>query len=165
MQSKITSLSKRRQMKQNLEYLQQLMRQYHLLVKEKRILHKKWVEWNGWARNEGWYFDWAAENGLSPSDLKAASSKHAGPYDREDGYPLFKARNQVEYELNLLRVDRSETLRRLYNDRTGNNWTYSLDQIAKAYGQNKSATNFMLSTQPWFVPRMELEGHRWKNTN
>lgn len=140
------------------------MARHAVLKSEKQAAHINWAAWNAWASEQDWYINWAADNGFKASDLK---SKRRNPqakiiYDETEGAALYQLRHLLEHELEMLRLERSKILERLWKHETEGKWTYSLVQIADAYGYPPGAVNKMMSGQPWFIPRLEMSGHRWR---
>jgi len=135
------------------------------LKAQKQIAHINWAAWNAWAYEQGQqYFIWASENAFGPKDLKARRHNPNAKvkYEWDEGAGLYAHRALIEHELELLRHERSQQLKKLWEHQTDGKWTYSLVQIANAYGQNPVALNTMLTGQPWFRSRLEMSGHRWR---
>lgn len=147
----------------DLELLRQKMHRYQVVKTEKQIAHLNWAAWNAWASEQEWYIAWAYEQALKMSDLKA---KRKNPnanirYEMEEGASFYQLRHLLLHELDGLRLQRSHILKRLWFHTTNGQWTYSIKQIADAYGQNTNALNALITSYDWFVPRVEMSGHRF----
>lgn len=148
-----------------LKELTRITNLYRKTKTQKQYVHRQWCTWNHWASNQPEYFVWAADNGLKPSELKAR--KHYDNieiiYDMGEGAPLYALRHQLEYELELLRYERSNLLKTVWFAQQNGQWIYPASQIAEAIGLNTNALMQTLFLQPWFKPRRELStyGYRW----
>lgn len=148
----------------DLQKLEAIMRRHAQLKTQKQLAHINWAAWNAWAYEQDEYFTWAHENAFKTQDLKARrpNANATIKYEMEEGAALYAHRALIEHELELLRHERSQHLKKLWEHQTDGKWTYSLVQIAKAYGQSPVALNTMLTGQPWFRSRLEMSGHRWR---
>lgn len=149
-----------------IQQLAKLQNSYEDRVKERTHIFRKWSTWNWWAKKQSWYHTWAYENAYEPKDLRASVNFRVPiEYDMLQGAPLKALVLQLDYELELLRHERSVLIGKCWFKKDDfTTWAYSIVDIAKATHQSVNALNAYMIRQPWFKPRLEIAGKRYPKT-
>lgn len=129
--------------------------------KSYQYFHAHWSTWNYWAQNQKEYDEWLNEQCLKFKDVKAASDRGVEiKKDMSEGASWFAGRSLAYREWELARQDFSDFLRTIWFERNGyNDFIYSLEDIANAWGRTIGSTIGALSRYSWYKSRSEIVGH------
>lgn len=122
--------------------------------------HQRWSTWHHWAINQPWYNMWSINNAFGPKDLKAKTYYPDTKVilEEQEGAMLWHHRHLAYHEKDQAALKESEILKELWFHTTNGFFTYSLEEIAEAYGRTPGFTHRHLYELDWFIPRRELEG-------
>ena len=147
-------------MADKLKQLTKLKRELDTSLLNYQRNHALWAKWLHWAKKQPWYDNWAYEQAMKQSDLKADSRKIAKKY--RDVEPIYKEnigaiyfseRHSFHSHLEQLRLKRSVLLHELWVASDGTNFVYSLEEIANAYGVSQDAMYKKMVINSWFFTR------------
>lgn len=138
-----------------LEKLSEYHREYKRLYKDYVDSQVRWAKWNFWASQQDKYVDWLYENGLKLQDVQA-KRPNSDSWDWDDGAGAYHHRHLLYHELDQIRLKRSDELRKAWFDITGDEFTYSEQEIADAIGETVNYTHQIIRRHlTWYVPRRE----------
>jgi len=148
-------------MDKKLTQLSQLKKRLDIALGNYQRNHALWAKWLHFARKQDWYDNWAYEQAMRQSDLKADHRdiskrfRNVEPeYKQTFGAIYWSERHSFHAELDQLRMARGKLLHDLWTEKTEDGkWKYSLSQIARAYGNTDDAMYKKLKVNEWFYPR------------
>lgn len=124
---------------------------------------KCWVTWNHWGQQQKEYSDWLYENCLEFKDVKAATDRYKKDveviFELEEGAAYYANKKLSYHEWEMAQEKFSQFLRSIWFERNGyNDFVYSLEEIAEAWGRTIGSTWGTITRKPWFLPRTEISG-------
>lgn len=148
-------------MKNKLGELKETKTRLDIALRNYQRNHARWAKWLHWARKQSSFDDWAFEQAMRQSDLRADPRKvakkyrHLEPeYKMNMGAIYFSERHTYHAELDQLRLRRGVLLHELWRERSDSGkWVYSLAEIASAYGVSEDAMYKLMKVNEWFFAR------------
>lgn len=149
-----------------LERLTDISTRLRAKISEGQTANRRWSTWNFWARQQDWYYHWASENALRPSDLRAhIPSDEPVILEQEEGAAYYANRHLIYHEQDMLRVEMSHIMKHLwFTTNDDGAFTYGLDVIARAFDRTENYTHKYIRSQAWYKPRNDIPGSkRWRH--
>lgn len=161
--------------KTDLQKLEELFDEYRLVSSIHKVVNLKWYTWNYQAEKmTRKYQEWKKEHGLDDIDVRAKKDMtrellalgvdpKTFAFKWEDGIVLWSFRSLKWRELEQLRLQRSQLLRKIVYERNEDDtdWKYTGEELAKAAGYSSASGLWrMLAKQDWFEYRRNYPAQR-----